>query len=84
MKYPNQGALWTPKFPKKHEKAPDMGGSISLERELLLSLLENSEEEVTIKLDAWLGKNPDGTRRISLKVNTYQKPVVNQKDPWND
>jgi len=84
--YPNSGALFTPKFPKKHDNAPDFNGSLKIQLDLLEELMEASEDgEVTIKLDGWKRKDKNGNNMLSIKVNTYkpQQPRV-QNDPWDD
>ena len=87
MEYPNSGALFTTKQ-KRYEKSPDMFGDIKIEKDLILSLLEKAEGEefITIKLEAWLKKDKNDNRMVSLKVDTYEKaaPVSNAKDPWDD
>lgn len=87
MDYPNSGLLFTSKQ-KRHDKSPDMYGDMKIEKDLILSLLEKAEGEefITIKLDAWLMKDKNDNRMVSLKVNTYEKaaPISNAKDPWDE
>jgi len=88
MEYPNSGGLFTTKQ-KRHEKAPDMFGDIDLDREYVLALLEKSQgaSSIKVKLDAWLRKDKNGNRMVSLKVDTYEKdaqPKTSAKDPWDD
>ena len=87
MDYPNSGALFTTKQ-NRHDKSPDMYGDIKIEKDLILSLLEKAEGEefITIKLDAWLKKDKNDNRMVSLKVDTYEKaaPVSTGKDPWDE
>jgi hypothetical protein len=87
MDYPNRGTLWTNKYKDKDTK-PDMTGDIKIELELLKDLIHVADSDhVVIKLDAWLGKHTDGNRKVSLKVNTYNKEAVakaSMKDPWDD
>ena len=87
MDYPNSGALFTTKQ-KRNDRAPDMYGDIKIEKDLILSMLDKAEGEafITIKLDAWLRKDKNDNRMVSLKVDTYEKaaPVSNAKDPWDD
>jgi hypothetical protein len=43
------------------------------------------EDTVTIKLDGWVKRDKNNNRMVSMKVNTYVKPVATQqKDPWDD
>jgi hypothetical protein len=87
MDYPNSGLLFTSKQ-KRNEKSPDMYGDIKIEKDLILSMLEKAEGEefITIKLEAWLKKDKNDNRMVSLKVDTYEKaaPISNAKDPWDD
>jgi hypothetical protein len=87
MEYPNRGALFTTKL-KKHEKSPDMFGELKIELDLLRDMLDSAEtDHVTIKLDAWLGKDKNGNRMVSMKLNTYKPeaaPAAPGKDPWDD
>ena len=87
MDYPNSGLLFTSKQ-KRNEKSPDMYGDIKIEKDLILSLLEKAEGEefIAIKLEAWLKKDKNDNRMVSLKVDTYEKaaPISNAKDPWDD
>jgi phosphoenolpyruvate carboxylase len=86
MDYPNRGTLWINSY-KKSDTQPDMKGDIKLEIELVKELLVNSNtDHVVIKLSAWLGKDKDGNRKVSLMVDTSQKaaPATKVKDPWDD
>jgi hypothetical protein len=88
MDYPNTGALWT-STNKRNEKAPDMYGDIEFEKDYLLEMIEKAAgmPSVKIKLDAWVKRDKNDNRMVSLKVNTYEKgaPVQsNVKDPWDD
>ena len=87
MDYPNSGLLFTSKQ-KRNEKSPDMYGDIKIEKDLILSMLEKAEGEefIAIKLGAWLKKDKNDNRMVSLKVDTYEKaaPISNAKDPWDD
>jgi hypothetical protein len=88
MEYPNRGTLWMNKY-KKKELQPDMTGDIKIELDLLRDFLDSAESDhAVIKLDAWVSKDKDGNRKVSLKVNTYVKgePVEQKsaKDPWDD
>jgi hypothetical protein len=84
--YPNSGALFTPKFPKKSDKAPDFNGDIRIEVDLLAELIEAAEDgEVTIKLDGWKRKDKNGNHMVSIKVNTYKPPQASTiPDPWDE
>ena len=87
MEYPNRGTLWNNKF-KNTDTKPDMTGDIKIELDLIRDMLDSAQSDhIVIKLDAWLGKDNDGNRKISLKVNTYKKEVAQStpgKDPWDD
>jgi len=73
--YPNKGTLWY-ETSKKHEKAPDFKGSVKIERDYLLSLIEESNGGIVeVKLDGWRGKvnTKNGERHvINLSVNTWK------------
>lgn len=88
MEYPNSGALWT-STQKRNDRAPDMYGDITIEKDLLMSLMNEAQGEasVKIKLDGWRKKDKNGNAMVSIKVNTYKKgaaPQQNGKDPWDD
>ena len=87
MDYPNRGTLWTNGY-KKTDAQPDMKGDIKLELDLVKDLLENVDtDHIVIKLSAWLGKDKDGNRKVSLQYDSYKKdaPVASSaKDPWDD
>lgn len=80
---PNTGTMFLTKQ-KKHEKAPDFYGSVSLDKDLLIELVKNRTSElIEIKLDAWKGVTKSGDPWLSLKVNTWQpQPKEEEKDPW--
>ena len=81
---PNTGSMFLSKQ-KKHDKAPDFYGSISIEPALLVELAKaRSSDLVEIKLDAWKGTTKNGDPWLSLKVNTWQPEgqKAAQKDPW--
>jgi len=87
MDYPNRGTLWTNDY-KKTDAQPDMKGDIKLELDLVRDMLENADtDHVVIKLSAWLGKDKDGKRKVSLQHDGY-KPAApaasSEKDPWDD
>ena len=88
MDYPNSGALWT-STQKRNERAPDMNGDITIDKDLLMQLMEEAQGEprVKIKLDGWKKKDKNGNAMVSIKVNTYKKPTNQQqnvRDPWDD
>jgi hypothetical protein len=87
MDYPNRGTLWTNDY-KKTDAQPDMKGDIKLELDLVKDMLENADtDHIVIKLSAWLGKDKDGKRKVSLQHDGY-KPAApaasSAKDPWDD
>lgn len=85
MDYPNTGLLLT-NTRKTADKQPDMFGDIKLERDFLMELIDKSDDEViVIKLGAWLKKDKNGNRMVSLKADANDKPAMSkQKDPWDD
>ena len=86
MNYTNTGALFPNQY--KKDRQPDMKGDIKLELDLVRELLDNAESDhVVIKLSAWLGKDKEGKRKVSLQYDAYKPaaPVAgNVKDPWDD
>ena len=87
MDYPNRGTLWANTY-KKTDAQPDMKGDIKLEIDLVKELLVNAESDhIVIKLSAWLGKDKEGKRKVSLQYDAYKPaaPAVSSaKDPWDD
>lgn len=87
MDYPNTGAIFTSKN-RRNEKAPDMFGNIEIEKDLLMTMLNEAagQTSVKIKLDGWRKKDKEGNPMVSLRINTYKKPETTQngKDPWDD
>jgi len=84
MDYPNSGLLLT-NTRKTKDTAPDMNGDIKFERDYLMDLCSKAEDDViVIKLGAWLKKDKNGNRMVSLKADTNAKPMTTQKDPWDD
>lgn len=84
MDYPNTGLLLT-NTRKTADKQPDMTGDIKLERDFLLDLIEKSDDVIVIKLGAWLKKDKNGNRMVSLKADSNEQPKQStQKDPWDD
>ena len=73
MDYPNSGALFRTKD-KKHEKSPDMFGSMKLDKHYIMSLIEESTGQlIEIKFSGWTAESPTtGTKYLSLKLNTMQ------------
>ena len=87
MEYPNRGTLWANTY-KKSDSQPDMKGDIKLELDLVKELLASAESDhIVIKLSAWLGKDKEGKRKVSLQYDSYKKeaPATSSaKDPWDD
>jgi len=71
MSYPNTGKI-SPNQYKKNDKQPDHKGSITLERALVKQLLEESEDEVTIKISGWNRSGQYGDF-ISLAYDSFKK-----------
>ena len=90
MEYPNSGVLWT-STQKRNDRAPDMYGDISIDKDLLLELMDGAQGEssIKIKIDGWRKKDKNNNAMVSLKVNTFKKQQQpqsedNGKDPWDD
>jgi len=81
MEYPNTGALFRTKE-KKHDKSPDMFGSMKIDKHYLLSLIEESDGGlIEIKFSGWTSQSSSGTKYLSLKLNTMQQT---KKDEDNE
>ena len=81
---PNTGSMFLSKN-KKHEKAPDFYGSISIDKDLLIELVKNRTSElIEIKLDAWKKTTKNGDPWLSMSVNTWKatEQKTEEKDPW--
>jgi hypothetical protein len=82
---PNSGSLHA-SLQKLSEKSSDFFGSISLDKEYVKLLLEQSDEEtITVKLYGWKSESKAGKKYLSLLVNTYTTdaaPKSTEKDPW--
>ena len=67
MEYPNSGALWT-STQKRNDRAPDMYGDITIEKDLLMTLMNEAQGEasVKIKLDGWRRKDKNGNAMVSI------------------
>lgn len=72
MSYSNTGRLSPNKY-KQTEKQPDFKGSITLERSLIKQLLEEQDDEITIKISGWNRSGQYGDF-ISLMYDSYKKP----------
>ena len=70
MSYPNSGRLSPNQY--KKDKQPDYKGSITLERALIKQLLEEQDDEITIKLSGWNRSGQYGDF-ISLAYDSYKK-----------
>ena len=70
MSYPNSGRLSLNQY--KKDKQPDYKGSITLERSLIKQLLEEQDDEITIKLSGWNRSGQYGDF-ISLAYDSYKK-----------
>lgn len=82
--YPNSGVLFT-NTTKKHDKAPDMSGSIEIDVAYLEDLIAKSTTgEVTIKLGGWRRRDKNDNPMVSLKVDTFQPKPQQKKDEWDE
>ena len=70
MSYSNSGRLSPNQY--KKDKQPDYKGSITLERALIKQLLEEQDDEITIKLSGWNRSGQYGDF-ISLAYDSYKK-----------
>mgnify|MGYP007046849909 CR=1 FL=1 len=89
MEYPNSGLLCT-STQKNNERSPDMFGDITVDKDYLMSLMEEAQgsPSVKIKLSGWRRKDKNGLPMVSIKVNTMGKSAApiktDAKDPWDD
>jgi hypothetical protein len=84
MDYPNTGALFRTKE-KKHEKSPDMFGSMKLDKHYLMSLIEESNGQlIEIKFSGWTSESSSGTKYLSLKLNTLPPKESAPKEQDDD
>jgi hypothetical protein len=86
--YPNSGLLLTNKF-KEEENHPDLKGHLDLDKDMLLSMIEKAEgqAEIQIKIKAYLKKDKNGSRMVSMKIDNYEKKTASKaplKDPWDE
>lgn len=79
MNYSNSGALFPNKW-KKHDKAPDFKGDITLERSLIKQLLNDSEDDVKIRLSGWNREGRNGSF-VSLAYDSYQPKEEPKPEP---
>jgi hypothetical protein len=80
MDYPNTGALFRTKE-KKHEKSPDMFGSLKIDKHYLLSLIEESNGQlIEVKFSGWTSVSSAGVKYLSLKLNTMQQQTKKEED----
>lgn len=73
-KYPNSGIISDAKT-RIHPNSPDMNGDLMIDKSLLNQMMAEQEgDEVKIRLSGWR-KDGNYGPFITLKVNTYKKPV---------
>jgi len=87
MQYPNSGSLNVNKFKKEGDKAPNLNGSIIMERSALKQLLDEQGDEITIKLSAWTMPDSGRGKWLRLSWNNYKsdKPASpKQQDDSED
>lgn len=84
MEYPNSGSLWPAKN-RKHDKSPNVIGSIKMEVGLLEELISNSKDGVVeISLSGWT-KEWQGKKYVSLKASgPYKKDESRNQDDDSD
>ena len=80
---PNKGSMFLNKW-KKGDNHPDFKGSVYINKDLLIELVKNRNNElIEIKLDAWKKATKDGKPWLSMSVDTYKKQEATEKDPWD-
>ena len=84
MEYPNSGSLWPAKH-RKHDKSPNVVGSIKMEVGLLEELISNSKDGVVeIFLSGWTKEWQDN-KYLSLKASgPYKKEQQTSQDDDSD
>ena len=81
--YPNTGALFAAKQPKRHEKAPDYEGEFSLDVSTIKELVKETDGSfIKFKISGWKRQGKTGTF-LSLKYNDY-KPKENVRQYGQD
>ena len=79
---PNKGSMFLNKW-KKGDSHPDFKGTIHVDKDLLVDMIKNRNNElIEIKIDAWKKATKDGKPWLSLSVDTYKKQENKEKDPW--
>jgi len=86
MQYPNSGSLNVNKFKKEGDKAPNLNGSIIMERSALKQLLDEQGDEITIKLSAWTMPDSGRGKWLRLSWNNYKsdKPASPKQQDDSD
>ena len=86
MQYPNSGSLSVNKFKKEGDKAPNLNGSIIMERSALKRLLDEQGDEITIKLSAWTMPDSGRGKWLRLSWNNYKsdKPTPSKSQDSED
>jgi hypothetical protein len=80
---PNKGSMFLNKW-KKGDNHPDFKGSVYIDKDMLIELVKNRNNElIEIKLDAWKKSTKDGKPWLSMSVDTYKKQESTEKDPWD-
>ena len=79
MNYSNTGVLWTNNY-KKNDKQPDFKGDLTLERSLVKQLLEESEDDVKIKISGWSKTGRNGLF-ISLVYDSFKPQEQPKLEP---
>jgi len=80
--YPNSGALFAARLPKRSEKGPDFTGSIDLDIALVEQLIQESTDgfSVKLRLSGWKRQGIKG-EFISIKYDEYKPPQQQQAAP---
>ena len=89
--YPNSGKLAPNKYKESGDKKPDKFGELIMERSVLKTLLEETDEDdIVIKLSCWdMSGNYGPWFRLSWnnykpKENPYSQPQKPKPAPIND
>ena len=84
---PNTGSLIN-NYQKKSENQADFKGSLFVDKDLLIELIKNRNDQlIEIKLGGWKKADKNGKPMVSMQVDTWKpqerQDAPPQKDPWD-
>lgn len=83
-KRPDSGVLFPAKV-KKHEKAPDFSGDLTIDLSNLTNVVRDGDL-LTVKVNGWKKKSRTGDSYLSMAVNRWvpNKDAQPKKDDFED